>query len=196
MSLTNTVPGLDARPLRHAPPRRRPHTLQRPRVEDAIERSVHANRITVVCAPSGFGKTSAVGGWSAQHPGRVAWLSLGSWDDEPARLGGRVVRALHALAASEPRLGAVAGVDPAEIDKPVVFDALQDALDALDEPVHLVIDDAHRAGDALAEGLLGALIASGSERLRLIFVGTGGLDARLSRWIAGVPDALIGDDRL
>ena len=67
---------------------------------------------------------------------------------------------------------------------------------ALDEPVHLVIDDAHRAGDALAEGLLGALIASGSERLRLIFVGTGGLDARLSRWIAGVPDALIGDDRL
>jgi len=132
--LTNTVPGLDARPLRHAPPRRRPHTLQRPRVEDAIERSVHANRITVVCAPSGFGKTSAVGGWSAQHPGRVAWLSLGSWDDEPARLGGRVVRALHALAASEPRLGAVAGVDPAEIDKPVVFDALQDALDALDEP--------------------------------------------------------------
>ncbi|GMM97345.1 LuxR C-terminal-related transcriptional regulator [Microbacterium luteum] len=194
--MTNTVPGLDARPLRHAPPRRRPHTLQRPRVEDAIERSVHANRITVVCAPSGFGKTSAVGGWSAQHPGRVAWLSLGSWDDEPARLGGRVVRALHALAASEPRLGAVAGVDPAEIDKPVVFDALQDALDALDEPVHLVIDDAHRAGDALAEGLLGALIESGSDRLRLIVVGTGGVDARLSRWIAGVPDALIGDDQL
>lgn len=194
--MTNTVPGPDARPLRHAPPRRHPQTLPRPRVEEAIESSVRANRISVVCAPSGFGKTSAVAGWSARHPGRVAWLSLGSWDDEPSRLGARVVRALHALAASEPHLGAVAAVDPAEVDDPVVLDALQDALDDLGEPVHLVVDDAHRAGAALTEGLLGALIASGSERLRLIFVGTGGLDARLSRWIAGVPDALIGDDRL
>ncbi|MET2011759.1 LuxR C-terminal-related transcriptional regulator [Microbacterium chocolatum] len=181
---------------RYAPPRPQPHTLDRPRLHDAIDASVRAHRITVVRAPSGFGKTSAVSGWAAGHPRRVAWLSLGTYDDEPSRLGSRVIRALQSLATADSRLSALAAVDPAEAGGGVVFDALHDILAGVDAPVFLVIDDAQRAGDALTGGLLGALIDAGPEQLRLVFVGTGSIDARLARWTLGTPDTVITDAQL
>lgn len=199
--MTNTTPSpASPSPLaparRYVPPRPQPHTLDRPRLHDAIEASVRAHRITVVRAPSGFGKTSAVSGWAARHSPRVAWLSLGTYDDEPSRLGSRVIRALQALAAADSRLAGLAAVDPAEAGGGAVFDALHDILAGVDEPVSLVIDDAQRAGDALTDGLLGALIDAGPEQLRLVFVGTGSIDARLARWTLGTPDAVITDAQL
>jgi LuxR family maltose regulon positive regulatory protein len=194
--LTNPVPSSSAPPRRYVPPRRPSHVLSRPRVQGAIERSVRENRITVVCAPSGFGKTSAVNGWSAARPGRVAWLALGNSDDEPSRLGMRVIQAIQSLAASEPNLAVFAQLDPADASDEELSDALHEALDALHEPVCLVIDDAHRADEALSAGIMGALVESGSEQLRMIFVGTGGVDGRLSRWTVGARGALIEDDLL
>ncbi|MEV8273367.1 LuxR C-terminal-related transcriptional regulator [Microbacterium sp. NPDC077184] len=199
--MSNTIPSPaspspTAAARRYAPPRPQPHTLARPRLHDAIDAGVRAHRITVVRAPSGFGKTSAVSGWAARQHDRVAWLSLGTYDDEPSRLGSRVIRALQALAPVDPRLGPLASVDPAEAGGGAVFDALHDVFAALDEPVHLVIDDAQRADAALITGLLGALIESGPEQLRLLFVGTGALDARLARWTLGAPDAVLTDAAL
>lgn len=178
------------------PPHLSPRSIPRPRVRAAIEDRVGSDRVTVVCAPSGFGKTSVVAEWSASHPGRVAWLTLGPFDDEPSRLGARVVRAIQALSAEEPGLSTFARLDPDDTSAHELFDILTGILDALPEPVFLVVDDAHRAGPALTDGLLGALIEAGSPRLRVIVVGTGGIDGLLSRWVLTSTHGSLNDRTL
>lgn len=60
-------------------------------------------RLTLVCAPAGFGKTTLVRTWasglksSAQYPSPiVAWLSLDDGDNDPVIFWSYVVSALQA----------------------------------------------------------------------------------------------------
>ncbi|UUT35902.1 LuxR C-terminal-related transcriptional regulator [Microbacterium elymi] len=62
--------------------------------------------------------------------------------------------------------------------------------------VHLVVDDAHRAQDALTGGLLGALIENAPETLRIILVGTSLLEVSMSRMLLTDPGAMVGTDTL
>ena len=65
------------------------------RIEEGLER-----KLTVISAPAGFGKSTALSSWAAAaaSDGRlVAWLSLDSRDDDPARFWRYFVTALSAL---------------------------------------------------------------------------------------------------
>ena len=58
-------------------------------------------KVTLVCAPTGWGKTSLLAEWAAVSPDmRFAWVSLDSRDDEPLRFWRYVTAALGNLAAS------------------------------------------------------------------------------------------------
>ena len=50
--------------------------------------------LTIVAAPTGFGKTSAVVAWARSDPASVAWVSLDTADNDPARLFAHVAAAL------------------------------------------------------------------------------------------------------
>ena len=82
-----------------APPRR-PHLVARPRILERLDTSFAANhRLTLVSAPAGFGKTTALTDWLG-HLGqrhahaRVAWLSLDEDDNDLARFLTHLVAAL------------------------------------------------------------------------------------------------------
>lgn len=44
-----------------------------------------ARKLTLVCAPAGFGKTTLVADWLGNIGQRAVWLSLDEGDNDPAR---------------------------------------------------------------------------------------------------------------
>ena len=118
--------------------------------------------MTVVSAPPGFGKSSAVAAWLASRPDSVhaAWLSLDEADNDPVRFWN------HFLTALDGRLGTYREQAFAFLDAPMpsyraLVEGLLNALSALRDPVILVLDDFHvltqpallEAVTRLAEGL-------------------------------------------
>lgn len=151
----------------------------------------------MVTAPSGYGKTSAITAWAATEPGRVAWLTLSAFDADPRRLSTGVIQALQELARSgDTEFTDILAIDAGSDDTGGALDTLSDALDGAQRPVYLVIDDAHRATDALTAGLLGALIDMGPEPLRIIIVGTSYVELALARWTLSHPRSSIHADQL
>src|SRR5438067_1833125 len=62
-----------------SPPQLPPTLVGRGHLHDALDVAVAAP-LTLVAAPAGWGKTTAVVAWARRHPGRVAWLSLDAAD--------------------------------------------------------------------------------------------------------------------
>ena len=56
------------------------------------------NRLTLVSAPAGFGKTTLVGEWVAGCGRPVAWLSLDAGDSDPSRFLTYLIAALQTVA--------------------------------------------------------------------------------------------------
>src|SRR4051794_31888591 len=76
--------------------------IRRTHLEERLERGIQ-NRLTLVAAPSGYGKTHLLAQWVSERQGpAVPWLTLDSGDDNALRLARRLVAALETL---EPDLG-------------------------------------------------------------------------------------------
>jgi LuxR family transcriptional regulator, maltose regulon positive regulatory protein len=75
-------------------PRPRPDFVVRPRLAARLDEGLERELI-LVCAPAGFGKSALLASWagSGRHP--VAWLSLDSGDNDPARFWRHVAAALE-----------------------------------------------------------------------------------------------------
>jgi LuxR family transcriptional regulator, maltose regulon positive regulatory protein len=82
-------------------PARRPRLVARPRVAERLGTTLDAgNRLTLVSAPAGFGKTTLLSDWLAdldQRQGhtRVGWLSLDDGDNDLTRFVAHLVAALQ-----------------------------------------------------------------------------------------------------
>ena len=85
----------------HVPPPR-PDWISRPRLIERLDEGMK-RRLTLVCAPAGFGKTTLVTSWlhglaeRRQPPPPVAWLSLEDDDNAPLRFLNYVIAALQRL---------------------------------------------------------------------------------------------------
>jgi LuxR family transcriptional regulator, maltose regulon positive regulatory protein len=127
------------------PPRLPTGLIDRPRLVGLVERA-EGKRLTVIKAPAGFGKTSLALMWLNRlraHGARVAWLSLDSDDDEPARLLNHLAQALwHACG----NVGAAAislTADVAFIPAHAVVSSLINELVEVEDEVFLFLDDYH-----------------------------------------------------
>ncbi|MBA2377569.1 MAG: LuxR family transcriptional regulator, partial [Rubrobacter sp.] len=76
-----------------APPPRAEAVL-RPRL---TRRMNEGRKLTLVCAPAGYGKTTLVGEWAAEGDRPVAWLSLDEGDNDPTRFMTYLVAALRTV---------------------------------------------------------------------------------------------------
>ncbi|WP_449281951.1 LuxR C-terminal-related transcriptional regulator [Leucobacter sp.] len=181
------------RRFRHAPPQRQPGHIDRPRIVRLLDERTGTDPTLLVVAPSGYGKTSAVSEWASTHPGRVAWLTVGPFETDSARLGLEVLRALQELARSEgaPDLQPLLEIAAGELVPAEMFELLTEALDRVAAPVYLVVDDAHRAQDQIREGLLGALIGAEDSPLRLLIIGTSYLEIALNRLVLSRPHLTV-----
>ncbi|TFB17707.1 LuxR family transcriptional regulator [Microbacterium sp. 3H14] len=181
----STTPGPT---VRFRPPAPQPGAIRRERVSDALEAAAAVDSLVVVSAPSGFGKTTAVADWASGLE-QVAWLGLSSFDCDPSRLTQGVV---HALLVGAERAGRSLALSRDLDDPSHAYQEICSALEGVDDRVHLIIDDAQRAGEDWRRGLLGMLAEQAPDNLRIVLVGTTLLEVTLSRHRITHPDAFVG----
>ncbi len=98
--------------------------------------------MTLVAAPAGYGKTTAVRDWCADRAGALAWITLDAGDNDPGRLWRYVATAVDRV---RPGLGAGAlrrlGVAGSPIEAAV--DELINGIAALGSELVVVLEDLH-----------------------------------------------------
>lgn len=95
------TPSDDVPPLAEAklaPPRVRGRLVGRPRVLRRLDAGEDAV-LTLVAAPAGYGKTTAVRAWCAERAAALAWVTLDAGDNDPARLWACVATAVDRVRA-------------------------------------------------------------------------------------------------
>lgn len=141
-------------------------SVERPRCAQALAEAVGAHRLTVVSAPAGFGKTTALAQWAARAAGPVAWASLDPLDDEPGRLT-RVLADAVALACPDAGADLAAVDDRARTTVARRVDALVAALERLPADLVVVLDDVHLLATRTCRQVLGPLLRYAGPRFVL-----------------------------
>lgn len=102
-----------------------------------------STRLTLVCAPAGFGKSTLLAAWSEEQANPVAWVSLDEGDNSATRF------LLHLVAALRNAYPAMGETALTLLDSPraatieaVLTSVINDLVD-LSQPLHLILDDYH-----------------------------------------------------
>ncbi|SFJ80598.1 LuxR family transcriptional regulator, maltose regulon positive regulatory protein [Paenibacillus sp. UNC496MF] len=124
-------------------PRAKDGAVQRERLHRLLDAGL-AGRLTAVCAPAGYGKTTLLAAWTRGLGHPAAWLSLDELDNDPGRFWRYAVHAPdEALPeGSLPRSIPLAKALPS-VSAATFLDCLIHELFAVATPVTLVLDDYH-----------------------------------------------------
>ena len=166
------------------PPRRGELAIKRPRLCEALSLAADSHRLILVEAPAGYGKSTIMGDWVRNTTMHSAWLTLDRFDARPDRLLRGILAAVQSTAAGmSPGIEEVLlAADRAQAqDEVASYDHLLAALDLLEEPLALVIDDVHLAGPGLVDGIVGVLTSSAPPALRLVLSGRDHSSLRLEK---------------
>ncbi|ASN20182.1 hypothetical protein CGK93_11265 [Arthrobacter sp. YN] len=180
------------------PPRIVDPAIERPRLLDGLSVAAGSHRLILVEAPAGYGKSTLLSDWVRATDMPSAWLSLDRFDSRPERLFRGVVAAIQSAAARTfPAVGEVLmSQDRAgTLDEASSYDKLLGALEMLEEPLAVVIDDVHLAGPALVDGIVGVLARSAPPTLRLVLSGRDHSSLRLERlrYSGGLEEVRTGE---
>src|SRR5262245_14013657 len=121
-----------------------PHRLvYRTRLVDALEQGVGSHRLTLVCGPAGYGKTTLLAQWAQMSRFRVAWLSVDRQDNDVARLFRYLLTAWTEIrpGLDDSPLGLLLGATSPDHDA-ILAAFINAATDVPDDTV-FVLDDCH-----------------------------------------------------
>lgn len=126
-------------------PRHRTGMVDRRQIAEALDASQEA-LLTLVAAPPGYGKTTAVRAWCAGRPAPFAWVTLDAGDNDPVRLWRYVATALDRVrqgvgARALRRLSLQAGAVESAVDE------LMNGIATFGEELVLVLDDVQAVTD-------------------------------------------------
>jgi LuxR family maltose regulon positive regulatory protein len=152
--------------------------VPRPRITTLIAQGTRWCPLTVLTAPAGAGKTTALALWSATEPGPVAWVRADEFDNRPGIFWAHVVAALRRSGAAMPP--ATPGARGRDAEH-VFLLWLAAALATQDPPVTLVLDDLHLLTDLKVLDGLDYLLRNTGAGLRLV-VGARSDSLRLHRY--------------
>ncbi len=124
----------------------RPKVVPRPRLIERLNEGL-PRKLTLVCAPAGFGKTTVISEWAHLCDRPVAWLSLEEADSDPGRFLAYLVAALQTIVPNlgQSVLGALQTPQPPPTD--VLLTALLNEITTIPDEVVLVLDDYHAIDD-------------------------------------------------
>jgi len=142
--------------------------IPRARLISLLDEIVVDRPVTLVAAPAGFGKTSVLTQWCHHTETTVAWLTVDEYDSDPRRFFRHVVAALQVATHEQGRADAgplleiayrdPMGQRPQDAGWPDHHDELMRAIEALVEPMVLIVDDLHLLAGAKAREILARLI--------------------------------------
>ncbi|WP_035940703.1 LuxR C-terminal-related transcriptional regulator [Knoellia aerolata] len=134
-------------------PRLRPGAVPRPRLDERLRRGSEV-ALTLVSAPAGFGKTTALASWLAGATPSdrvVAWLSLEEHDRRPISFWTYVAAA---LSKAVPGLDALPLVTSPQPQVETLLTTLVNELAGRASDIVLVLDDYHQVdGPEIAQGI-------------------------------------------
>lgn len=150
-------------------PHPRSKLVPRPRLTSLLD-APEGQKLTLVTAPAGFGKTTLVAEWIAQASAsdRVAWVSLDPTENDPRLFWAYVIRSLQNTGALDGThtLTALNAARSPGIDD--VVTTLLNELAANDSGGLLVLDDYHVIDEPVVHDTLGFFIDRLPPRLRLV----------------------------
>jgi LuxR family maltose regulon positive regulatory protein len=142
--------------------------VARPRLTDALQQGA-AQRLTVVIAPAGFGKTTLLAGWLREggRESAAAWVSLDPSENDPALFWAYFI---HALQRIQSRVGTKALALLQSPHAPVVsvLSSLINDVDASDTDFTVVLDDYHVIDSAVIHSGMTFLLDHLPRRMHLV----------------------------
>jgi LuxR family maltose regulon positive regulatory protein len=135
---------------------------------ELVERLAEAARVVIVSAPAGSGKTFLLRSWIAEArlSDSTAWVSGTRARRDPQSFWISVLDALRGTAAGA---GLMRELTPAPgLDGAAIVERMLEDLSSLEDPVWLVIDDAHELGSSETLRQLSLFSMRAPDRLRLV----------------------------
>ncbi len=124
----------------------RPNIALRPRLLERLNAGLTAgNKLTLISAPAGFGKTTLVSEWVATCGQPVAWLSLEEGDNDLARFLIYLIASLQTIQNEIGKgvLGALQSSQPLTTNNAILLAPLLNEIAAIPDTFILVLDDYH-----------------------------------------------------
>lgn len=125
-------------------PQPRSGIVARPRLTDRLNEGLaKADKLTVISAPAGFGKTTLVSEWITRYNRPVTWLSLDEGDNDLTRFLSYLIEALQTIKAGigESLLATLQAHQPPQTE--TILTTLLNEISAIDQHGVLVLDDYH-----------------------------------------------------
>jgi LuxR family transcriptional regulator, maltose regulon positive regulatory protein len=165
-------------------PRTHPEAIVRERVTGLLD-DASSDPLTVVCAPAGWGKTTAVVQWLGTLPCPRAWLSLDTLDNDPRRLCAHLAAALDRIwptAMAEVQRALLGGSDLTETIVPLICLTVAEQTSGQDDVgLVIVLDDYQLIDSPICDQLIGALIDGVPPAVRIVVVSRTQPRLRLAR---------------
>lgn len=180
------------------PPQPQGTVFERPRLVEALDHAVDSHQLTLITAPAGSGKTTALSQWARHHSDIVSWLSLTRFDDDPKRLMNGIMSAFHRLASdsADPSFHPFLEIGPPPVDINMAQEAILDAISVVEKQFVLIIDDAHFAGDHIEDAVVSMFRGRASDNIRVIISGRPSIARDVVRSVLHGPVGSIGADLL
>jgi LuxR family maltose regulon positive regulatory protein len=123
-------------------PRVRPDLVERSHLVEWVNAGLD-RKLTLICAPAGFGKSTLLGEWAANYGRPVAWLSLEESDNDSTRFLAYLVAALQRIeeTVGHNLLNALQSTQPPSTED--LLTTLVNQIGAMSASVVLVLDDYH-----------------------------------------------------
>ena len=122
------------------PPRSHAGVIRRETLFERLDAGL-SRKLTLVSAPTGFGKTTLVSAWLAERKITPAWVTLDANDNDPARFWGYVIMALRRIDPSIGKAALSALNTPQPASYPSILTPLINELAQLSGPCVLVLED-------------------------------------------------------
>lgn len=152
----------------------------RKKLMERLDQGMEA-KVTLVCAPAGFGKTSLVSSWKAQSTLDIAWLTLDERDNDPCRFLFYLANALQKIdgeigASALPMLDIPYSVQTEGFLEVCINDIAQ-----LESRAVLVLDEFESVTDARINDILSFFISNLPPQLHLVIISRRELGFPVSR---------------
>lgn len=139
------------------------------------------SRITAVCAPAGYGKTTLISTWAKSLIMPCAWLSLDATDNDPTQF---MLHLISAIQSQHPQFAQNTASNLSSTQLPAILGltrSLLNELGKLPSNLCLIIDDLHYLNDPLLHDALSFIVDHLPPQLHIIFISRNTLPFSVAR---------------